>query len=360
MHYLYRYLDKDTIINVGITDNLLRRYNEHKTDEWYNDELKFEFIELNNKFTAYTYETYLINTYKPKYNTAQRGIDVSLIDFKFSPLWQPIDVYESAYRSEKTTMDITYYKKKLQRIKNQMRSEYEKKLQRIENQIRSENMLEYILYNYKDNIIHREYNEYEQLVITFDSKDARDLVDKIELRPKVVDHYEYDIKNENIVSIAFLCESYRGNDPQINEKYNQICILLEIDKYKLDIKEGVRKKQEQDKLKLLNCIDKINRNYSFTFINHTHNEKKITINDFMTMNNGLKYCIYEGHLRSYIYNNKAIINVYFDKINDIQVKLYDNEWCVKEADFFDTISYELYEKNIPSIDPYGNKRVIKP
>ena len=58
MYYVYRYLDNKKIIYIGITNNLVRRYKQHKKDSlWFNTELTYQYIELDNKYIAKNFET---------------------------------------------------------------------------------------------------------------------------------------------------------------------------------------------------------------------------------------------------------------------------------------------------------------
>lgn len=84
MQYVYRYLDGQRTVYVGITNNMKRRFSQHKTDKLGNiHDCKVEFFSVNNRADAELLETYLINKFKTGnfYNVAKanRG-DVSFLD----------------------------------------------------------------------------------------------------------------------------------------------------------------------------------------------------------------------------------------------------------------------------------------
>lgn len=67
---------------------MLVRLKAHKRDDWDSDKLIYEFIEVDNKFIAKLFETYLINRDSPYYNIAENnGWDVSLINFSIEENW---------------------------------------------------------------------------------------------------------------------------------------------------------------------------------------------------------------------------------------------------------------------------------
>ena len=69
---VYRYLNLNgEIIYVGKTGNLKKRFNQHKSEDMYKECYKVEYIELGNPADIEIYETYYINKYKPKYNSAK-------------------------------------------------------------------------------------------------------------------------------------------------------------------------------------------------------------------------------------------------------------------------------------------------
>ena len=71
-YIVYRYLNLNgEVIYVGKTDNLKRRFNEHKSEDMYKECYKVEYIELDNPADIEIYETYYINKYKPKCNSSK-------------------------------------------------------------------------------------------------------------------------------------------------------------------------------------------------------------------------------------------------------------------------------------------------
>ena len=104
MYYIYRYTDIDTIVYIGITQNLKTRLNQHKNDVWYKESLNYEFIRLPNKYIAGLYETYLINRDNPIYNISKkRNYNVELITFNIEENW-------INYNKEKLRLKSMYFK----------------------------------------------------------------------------------------------------------------------------------------------------------------------------------------------------------------------------------------------------------
>lgn len=69
---VYRYVDLNgEIIYVGKTENLKKRFNQHKSEDMYKECYKVEYIELENVADIEIYETYYINKYHPKYNLSK-------------------------------------------------------------------------------------------------------------------------------------------------------------------------------------------------------------------------------------------------------------------------------------------------
>lgn len=81
MYYVYKHYDiYDNIIYIGITNDIKRRIIEHISDEKGHTPIEhkrniysIEFATVMNKKEAEFYETYYINSYKPKYNISKNS-----------------------------------------------------------------------------------------------------------------------------------------------------------------------------------------------------------------------------------------------------------------------------------------------
>lgn len=154
MYYVYRYLDaNNNIFYVGITNDLLVRLKAHKRDDWYSDKLIYEFIEVDNKFIAKLFETYLINRDSPYYNIAENnGWDVSLINFSIEENW-------SVFKEE-TSDDKKREEKK------------HKDVRKIDsNRFKVDEKFKDLLLNNKDKITKIYYDQYEHLCVSSNSEE---------------------------------------------------------------------------------------------------------------------------------------------------------------------------------------------
>lgn len=74
MYYVYKYVQNNQIVYIGITNNLDRRFKEHlKEDNLKNS--KIFYFSCNSKAVAENYEFFLINKYHPVFNTAKQQKD---------------------------------------------------------------------------------------------------------------------------------------------------------------------------------------------------------------------------------------------------------------------------------------------
>lgn len=68
-YYLYIYRRGDcTPIYIGITNDIVRRNQEHKSDDWFKECKFLSFTRVDNKDLALMYEGYLIYLYQTKAN----------------------------------------------------------------------------------------------------------------------------------------------------------------------------------------------------------------------------------------------------------------------------------------------------
>ena len=88
MAYTYRFKDiEGNIIYVGFTgQTMAERMNQHFTkghlpQSVYEEVVKIEYMKHKTKSDAQVWEVYLINKYKPRYNTLNKKNDMLTIDF---------------------------------------------------------------------------------------------------------------------------------------------------------------------------------------------------------------------------------------------------------------------------------------
>ncbi|HID1218347.1 TPA: endonuclease [Clostridioides difficile] len=92
MYYVYKYIDPATeeCLYVGKTENICDRHASHlsnKTENWCNESVRFEYMELDSKHTMDFYELYLINKLEPKFNVAKGEMDIEKIKFSYDGQW---------------------------------------------------------------------------------------------------------------------------------------------------------------------------------------------------------------------------------------------------------------------------------
>ena len=87
MAYTYRFKDKyDNVIYIGYTgQTMAQRMNQHFTKghlpkSVYKEVAKIEYMKHKTKSDAQVWEVYLINKYKPRYNTLNKKNDMLTID----------------------------------------------------------------------------------------------------------------------------------------------------------------------------------------------------------------------------------------------------------------------------------------
>ena len=93
MYYVYRFLDKaNQIVYVGKTGHLKKRMTEHfsrqghLTEEQYKQIEKIEYVELAFQLDMDFLEKYLINLWKPSFNSVDKDSDITLFSFNNAPL----------------------------------------------------------------------------------------------------------------------------------------------------------------------------------------------------------------------------------------------------------------------------------
>ena len=109
MAYTYRFKDKyDNVIYIGYTgQTMAQRMNQHFTKghlpkSVYEEVAKIEYIKHKTKSDAQVWEVYLINKYKPRYNTLNKKNDVLTIDLG-EENWKVYQVLKQSSRTSKKT-----------------------------------------------------------------------------------------------------------------------------------------------------------------------------------------------------------------------------------------------------------------
>lgn len=103
---VYRFLDdyKNTIY-IGMTDNIYRRlFEQHftknghlaKRGKDYNKVAKVEYIKLNDPADTSGFEMYLIDKYKPIWNSSGKRKSINMLDYKQKDYYESIEKWETA------------------------------------------------------------------------------------------------------------------------------------------------------------------------------------------------------------------------------------------------------------------------
>ena len=109
MAYTYKFNDKyDNVIYIGYTgQTVAQRMNQHFTkghlpQSVYEEVAKIEYIKHKTKSDAQVWEVYLINKYKPRYNTLNKKNDALTIDLG-EENWKVYQVLKQSSRTSKKT-----------------------------------------------------------------------------------------------------------------------------------------------------------------------------------------------------------------------------------------------------------------
>ena len=121
MYYVYRFLDKaNQIVYIGKTGHLKKRMTEHfskqghLTEEQYKQIEKIEYVELAFQLDMDILEKYLINLWKPPFNTVDKDSDITLFSFNNAPLkWKDFDKKTVI----KPKQSVVFLKEKTQKTK---------------------------------------------------------------------------------------------------------------------------------------------------------------------------------------------------------------------------------------------------
>lgn len=112
IYYLYIYMWHYIPIYVGITNDIIRRNQEHKNDKWYSKCDRIYFAKIGNKNDALLYEGYLIAKFKTEYNIKPSNRWETYVgnieyELKHGYRWFKIDLSE--IEDIKTTEDFYAY-----------------------------------------------------------------------------------------------------------------------------------------------------------------------------------------------------------------------------------------------------------
>ena len=109
MAYTYKFVNKyNETIYIGYTgQTMAQRINQHFTKghlpkSVYEEVAKIEYIKHKTKSDAQVWEVYLINKYKPRYNTLNKKNDILTIDLG-EENWKVYQVLKQSSRTSKKT-----------------------------------------------------------------------------------------------------------------------------------------------------------------------------------------------------------------------------------------------------------------
>lgn len=131
INYIYKFIDySGNVIYIGKTKNIKHRmmqhfsishnksdkvFTGHLPDECYQSVKMVKYAYVDNQLNAELYETYLINKYKPKYNTDKLYKETCFTELNFSePIWHSIYINYNQ-KIEVSFSPISIYSSKLTR-----------------------------------------------------------------------------------------------------------------------------------------------------------------------------------------------------------------------------------------------------
>ncbi len=301
MYYVYRYINNDEIIYIGITNNLEKRYAQHKiNDKWLDNNLKYQFIEVKNKYIAKVYEEYLINRDNPKENIAEKNnYDVSDIKFNIKEDWKNVNL-----KKKKTKM-------------NKIKSE--------KAPLSKEEKLEFI-------------NETFHKLLKESSKDIVDIY---------YDEYDRYNKNLNYIVFQFNREIYL-NDIE-KESYLKLFRDLNVNIFTLDknyIKNVISCARNELEKKYINLIKS---GYLISVINIKNNIKQeIPINTILDLFGGIKSIRRLGFAMLFEYRKENLLFYYeetkYSQISDSIKRQFPNQYYLLNKEDYKLLNY-MHEGN---------------
>lgn len=201
-YYVYRYIHNNEIIYIGKTNDLNRRDKEHKSDKWYHDELKYEYIQVDNEFIAQLYEVYLINRDNPKENIASKNnYNVDDIKFNIEESWKSVSIKERGNKAKIKKCNEKNVKKSNKALV------MERQIQDIDDKFIE------LISKYKQEIIKIYYDEYEFLTVILKCSQFKELLGS-KYMPSCVVGITFN-QNSNMVVLQF------NNYENLDEKYKK-------------------------------------------------------------------------------------------------------------------------------------------
>lgn len=340
-YYVYRYIHNDEIIYIGKTNDLNRRDKEHKSDKWYHDKLKYEYIQVDNEFITQLYEVYLINRDNPKENIASKNnYDVSDIKFNIEETWKPVIIKERSNKAKIKKCNEKNAKKSNKALV------MERQMQEIDDKFME------LISKHKKEIIKVYYDEYEFLTVILKCSQFKELLGS-KYMPSCVIGITFN-QNSNIVVIQFnkdenLQEKYK-------EKYNEIYELLDVNKLNLDMDYGKKLLSIE-----MNNIEKkymsyIDNKYQITLVRIKDNfEIGIPINTLLELFGGLVFVYRFPFALGLKYKcNRNILLIHYEPIkydeilNNELKEEFKYQYYFKNDKAMELFEYLLYEKQMPN------------
>lgn len=331
MYYVYRYINNDEIIYIGITNNLEKRYNQHKTkDKWLNNNLEYQFIEVKNKYIAKVYEEYLINRDNPKENIAEKNnYDVSDIKFNIKEDWKNVNL-----KKKKTNIN---------KIKSEKASlSKEEKLELVNE------LFHKLLKESSEDIIDIYYDEYEFLTIILKFNDKFNKLLSFEYFPYGVIKTKYN-KYINYIVFQFNREIYL-NDIE-KESYLKLFRDLNVNIFSLDknyIKNVINCARNELEKKYINLIES---GYLISIINIKNNTKQeVPINTILDLFGGIKSIHRLEFAMLFEYRKESLLFYYeetkYSQISDSIKRQFPNQYYLSNEEDYKLLNYMMYKKSI--------------
>lgn len=341
-YYVYRYTNNSEIIYIGITDDLYRRKNEHKRkDTWYHDELRYESIEVDNKFIAKLYEEYLINRDNPQGNRASKNnYNVADIKFNIEEIWMPVVINESGNKAkiQKCNEKNVNKTNKAVVIKGQIQEADDKFIKLVS--------------KYKNEIIKVYYDEHEFLTVILKCSQFKELL-SLKYMPSCVIGITFK-QSSGIVVVKF--NKKENLEKECKEKYTKIYEILNINKLNLDVSYGknlLSLEMNNVEEKYMNYID---NKYQIILIRIKDDfEINIPIDVIPKLFGGLEFVYrlpfafglkYKDNLNMLLIHYEHIR--YNEIFNQALKEKFKYQYYVKTTNDKELIEYILYKHRIPN------------
>ena len=331
MYYVYRYIDNDEIIYVGITNDLNRRYYEHKSQStWLNDKLQYQFIKVEDDNVAKMFEEYLINRDNPKENIVGKNkYDTSYIQFNIKEDWKNVNL-----KKKKTNMN------KIKSEKTPLSKE--EKLEFINQTFHK------LLKESSKDIVDIYYDEYEFLTIILKFSDKFNKLLNFKCFPYGVIQTRYN-KNLNYIVFQFNREIYL-NDIE-KESYLNLFRDLNVNIFTLDknyIKNVISCARDELEKKYISLIES---GYLISIINIKNNIKQeIPINTILDLFGGIKSIRRLEFAMLLEYRKENLLFYYeetkYSQISDSIKRQFPNQYYLLNKEDYKLLNYMIYKKDI--------------